>query len=68
VTELYVDVPVSAGETLQNKVAQIIALPEIRERSERGVLHVLRGMSTKPHGKLQGYYTIRFEYEACEEA
>lgn len=66
-TELYVDVPVYPGETLTHKVAQIIALPEIRVRNDGGVQHVLRGMHTQPHGKLAGYYTIRFEYEACEE-
>jgi hypothetical protein len=66
VTELIVDVPIRPGESLTNKVAEIIALPAIRERNEGGVPHVLRGMHTERHGKLPGYFQIRFEYEAVE--
>ena len=63
-TELIVEVPIRPGESLTNKVAEIIALPAIRERCDGGVPHVLRGMHTEPHKKRAGYFQIRFEYEA----
>lgn len=67
-TRVIVDVSLRQGESLTQKIGQIIAMPEIRARQESGILHTLRGMRTMPHSKLSNYYTIEFEYEPCEEA
>lgn len=66
-TKLVVDVAVNDGESLTNKIAQLIANPRIRRWRDEGQTRVLRNMRTERDHTKPNIYKITFSYELEEE-
>ena len=67
-TEVIVDVALRDGETLTQKIGQVIGLVDVRKMVEPGMARVLRQMRTERDHSQVGHYTVRFMYELEEVA
>ncbi|GEM_PF-5690384 len=64
-SQVVVDLIVRDGETLTQKIAEIIAIPAVRRRESPA--EVLRNMRTEKDHRRWGGYRLTLEYAPVEE-